>query len=191
MLHMIRHTIAIASLVAVHTVMAFPTGLPQPSGARQNTGCTPLVGFSPSHGAMDLVIKLIDSTTQGQEIDISAYEFASRRIAAALHTALNRGVTLKLAVDAGVNVGKRYSRAYEFLNTPGAEVRYEDRWPIFHEKVVLVPALNALEEGSMNFTDAGDTKNHENANLFPNCQAVVEQYEANFDDIWRQGTPLQ
>jgi phosphatidylserine/phosphatidylglycerophosphate/cardiolipin synthase-like enzyme len=148
------------------------------------------VGFSPGRGGMDLVLKLIDATQPGQEIDVEAYEFTSRRMARALHAALDRGATLKLAVDARENVGKPYSLAYQFVGRQGAEVRYEDRWPIFHEKVTLVRALNAVEEGSMNYTDAGDSRNRENANLLT-CEAAARAYASDFDDVWPLGVPLQ
>jgi phosphatidylserine/phosphatidylglycerophosphate/cardiolipin synthase-like enzyme len=177
-------------LAAARTTFAF--GLPVPLIAGDSAhlaGCVPEVGFSPRGGAMDLVIELIDATPPGEQIDVAAYEFTSRRMAQALHAALARGVRLRLAVDAQVNVGKRYSRAYDFVGVPGAEVRYEDRWPIFHEKVTIVG--NAVEEGSMNYTDAGDSRNRENANLFRDCAAVAGHYHADFEYVWAQGTPLR
>jgi phosphatidylserine/phosphatidylglycerophosphate/cardiolipin synthase-like enzyme len=153
-------------------------------------GCGWQGGFSPSRGGMDLVIGLIDSAQAGQTVEVAAYEFTSRRMARALHAALRRDVAVRIAVDARENVGKPYSVAYQFIDVPGAEIRYEDHWPIFHEKVTLVRALNAVEEGSMNYTDAGDTKNRENANLLTSCPAAVKKYGADFDDFWAQGTPL-
>jgi phosphatidylserine/phosphatidylglycerophosphate/cardiolipin synthase-like enzyme len=112
-------------------------------------------------------------------------------MARALHAALHRGVAVRIAVDARENVDKPYSIAYQFVNEAGAEVRYEDHWPIFHEKVTLVRALNAVEEGSMNYTDAGDTKNRENVNLITDCPAAVASYGSDFDEIWAQGTSLR
>jgi phosphatidylserine/phosphatidylglycerophosphate/cardiolipin synthase-like enzyme len=154
-------------------------------------GCGWQGGFSPNRGGMDLVIGLIDSARPGQTVEVAAYAFTSRRMASALHAALRRGVAVRIAVDARENVGKPYSVAYQFVDVPGAEVRYEDHWPIFHEKVTLVRGLNAVEEGSMNYTDAGDTKNRENANLLTTCPAAVKKYGADFDDFWAQGTPLR
>ena len=157
----------------------------------QPQACPVQFGFSPNRGGMDLVIGLIDAAQRGQMVEVAAYEFTSRRMARALHAALRRGAMLHLAVDAKENVGKPYSVAYQFVGVPGAEVRYEDHWPIFHEKVTMVRALNAVEEGSMNYTDSGDTRNRENANLLTQCPSAVQAYGADFDDFWTQGTPLQ
>jgi len=85
-------------------------------------------------------------------------------------------------------VGKPYTPTYQCVGRQGAEVRYEDRWPIFHEKVTLVRALNAVEEGSMNYTDAGDSRNTENANLLT-CEAAARAYASDFDDVWPLGVP--
>lgn len=155
-------------------------------------GCELRFGFSPNRGGMDLVIGLINAAGDArQPIDVAAYAFTSHRMARALHRALANGSTVRIAVDAKENVGKPYSVAYEFVGVPGAEVRYEDHWPAFHEKVTLVRGLNALEEGSMNYSDYGDTRNRENANLITKCPAGVRQYGKDFDDLWQQGTPLR
>lgn len=151
-------------------------------------GCDVRVGFSPHRGGMDLVIALINAAGPGQEVDVDAYEFTSHRMVHALRAALSRHATLKLAVDATENVGKPYSMAYQFVGVPGAEVRYEDHWPVFHEKVTLVRSLDAVEEGSMNYTDRGDTKNRENANLMTRCAGAAQAYKDDFDDLWAQGT---
>jgi len=180
--------------VCAAPLLALPVVSPAadlPAAPGQSHSCNLQFGFSPNRGGMDLVIALIDAVGHGQTIEIEAYEFTSRRMARALHAALARGAKVRIAVDARENVGKSYSVAYQFVGVPGAEVRYEDHWPIFHEKVTLVRALNAVEEGSMNYTDAGDTRNRENANLLTACPSAVQAYGADFDDVWSQGTPLQ
>jgi phosphatidylserine/phosphatidylglycerophosphate/cardiolipin synthase-like enzyme len=173
--------------------MAWASHLPEPRPIEspRTSGCELQFGFSPNQGAMDLVIKLIDSASRGQRIEVEAYEFTSHRMAHALHAALDRGATVRIAVDARENVGKAYSVAYQFVGAAGAEVRYEDHWPVFHDKVTLVRALSAVEEGSMNYTFAGDTKNRENATLMTNCPSAAQAYGADFDNLWAQGTPLR
>jgi hypothetical protein len=180
-----RYSMALLAAFAVGMTTA------KAAGITQATGCDVATGFSPRRGGMDLVIGLIDSAGPGQEIDVDAYEFTSHRMVRALKGALARHATLKLAVDAKENVGKTYSAAYEFVGVPDADVRYESNWPIFHEKVTLVRALGAVEEGSMNYTDPGDNRNRENANLITRCPGTVQAYADDFDDLWAQGTPLR
>lgn len=155
------------------------------------TGCEIRFGFSPNRGGMDLAIGLIEAAGAAhQAIDIEAYDFNSHRMARALHAAIAKGSTVRIAIDAKENIGQPYTVAYEFVGVPGVEVRYENRWPAFHEKVTLVRGLNAVEEGSMNYSQYGDTRNRENANLVSNCPAEAQRYGADFDEAWAQGIPL-
>ncbi|KLU26549.1 hypothetical protein EOS_08975 [Caballeronia mineralivorans PML1(12)] len=70
---------AVAAPVFSNATSAF--SLPVLQALPSAHACYLQFGFSPNRGAMDLVIKLIDSTSRGQTIDIEAYEFTSKRMA--------------------------------------------------------------------------------------------------------------
>lgn len=141
------------------------------------------VGFSPSHGhsALDVVLSAIEGAKDS--VDIAAYSFTSKPIAAALVAAKNRGVSVRVVADEKAN-NDRYT-AVTFLANQSVPVRLNARYAIMHNKFMVVDG-DTVQTGSFNYTASANSRNAENALLVQNAPALAGTYQAEFNRLWSE-----
>jgi phosphatidylserine/phosphatidylglycerophosphate/cardiolipin synthase-like enzyme len=139
--------------------------------------------FSPNGGAAEAAARIIDSARH--RVLLASYTFNSTLIASALKRAHERGVAVRVVLDAS-NRDSAYSGA-TFLANAGVDVRTDSRYPIMHQKFIVADDLIAL--GSMNFTQAGDRKNADNFNVFRGAPVLADEYASRFDGLYAESQP--
>ncbi|MCL2162417.1 MAG: phospholipase D family protein [Betaproteobacteria bacterium] len=144
------------------------------------------VGFSPGQGALDVVLKGMDSAQES--ILVAAYAFTSRPVSMALRNAYRRGVDVRVVADAKANSGK-YT-AVRFLANQGVPVRLNGRYAILHHKFVVIDGLH-VQTGSFNYSAAATSKNAENVLLLWHVKPLADQYTAEWQRLWDEGVDLR
>lgn len=116
-------------------------------------------------------------------VQVEAYLFTNRRIAAALAKAAQRGLLVELIGDAkqheagGLPVLGQLGRA-------GVHIWLQGEHAAFHNKVVLIDAQTPLPvviTGSYNFTQAAQAKNAENIVVISGERRIAERYARDFE----------
>jgi phosphatidylserine/phosphatidylglycerophosphate/cardiolipin synthase-like enzyme len=119
--------------------------------------------FSPTdHAAENAVIPLIDGATAS--LDVAMFYFTSDAIADALIAAKQRGVNVRMILDAS-GASNAYSK-HAALCASGVPVKIENWGGKSHSKWAVADAglaSAAVIFGSMNWTASGDTQNDENS----------------------------
>ena len=150
------------------------------------------VAFSPNEGTEELVIKAIDSSRH--EIRGLAYSFTNPAITEALIRAKKRGVQMTWVVDKKSSTVEDHSgkarAALSALVNAGCEVRLIDRFPIHHDKVIIIDQ-QTVELGSFNFSSAAAHKNSENVLVNWNNPKLAQVYLGHFDRNYRLSQPYQ
>ncbi len=150
------------------------------------------VAFSPNEGSEELVIKAIDSSRR--EIRGLAYSFTNAPITEALIRAKKRGIQISWVVDKKSSTSEDHSgkarAALSALVNAGCEVRLIDRFPIHHDKVMIIDQ-QTVELGSFNFSSAAAHKNSENVLVNWNNPKLAQVYLGHFDRNYRLSQPFQ
>ena len=140
--------------------------------------------FSPSDDTLhNAVLPLIAGASE--TLDISMFYFTEASIADALVAAAERGVGVRMVLDAG-GAENRYSRHTQ-LCAAGVPVKIENWGGKQHGKWAVADA--ALSErarvivGSFNWTAAANAHNDENT-LLISSSAVAQQFAAEFERQW-------
>lgn len=137
--------------------------------------------FSASQNALQLVLGTINSARRN--IDVAAYGFTSKPVAAALVAAKKRGVAVRVVADEKSNTGK-YT-AVTFLANPGVPVRLNGRYAIMHNKFMVVDG-NTVQTGSFNYTASAVSRNAENILLIKEVPDLVATYQEEFNRLWNE-----
>ena len=132
------------------------------------------------------VVELIDGANS--RVDVAQFTFSVSEIADALLRAHERGVRVRLAMDAAQD--KPGTRSQE-LQQAGLDVRFISGKPtnshngLQHAKFLLVDGTT-LWTGSNNFSSTGTTINEENAIVLraSNQHPVVTGFQCHFQAIW-------
>jgi phosphatidylserine/phosphatidylglycerophosphate/cardiolipin synthase-like enzyme len=156
---------------------------PAPESHPVERGSAVANGFSPGN-AEPLVIQAIDQAQHS--IDMAAYSFTSRPIAAALIGAKARGVAIRVVVDKSQG-HERYSKA-TFLMNAGIPVRIDDRYAIMHNKFMVIDG-STVETGSFNFTAAAAVRNAENVLVLRGMPQLAASYAAEWRRLWDESSP--
>lgn len=145
------------------------------------------VGFSPSAGqsALQIVLSTIDGAKRN--VDVAAYSFTSKTIAAALVAAKNRGVSVRVVADEKAN-NDRYT-AVTFLANKGVSVRLNARYAIMHNKFMVVDG-DTVQTGSFNYTASAAYRNAENSIVLRGIPQIATQYEKEFNHLWTESKVL-
>ncbi|MFH2203058.1 MAG: phospholipase D-like domain-containing protein [Elusimicrobiota bacterium] len=138
---------------------------------RFNGTSLPSVAMRPDRPVETEIVKAIDASKK--TIDIALYEFKNREILKALRNAKERGVTVRVIIDAGhANPAKREGSDYwphrsmelQSLILAGFEVRVLKgawRWGIMHNKVAVFDDKLGLF-GSYNWSYTSERNHYEN-----------------------------
>ncbi|EIF9058732.1 phospholipase D family protein [Salmonella enterica] len=138
------------------------------------------VGFSPSHGhsALDVVLSAIEGAKDS--VDIAAYSFTSKPIAAALVAAKNRGIAVRVVADPKANA--KYTAV-----TLRIDGQYADGY--MHNKFMIVDG-DTVQTGSFNYSASAVSRNAENALLVQNAPELAKAYQAEFNRLWNESAVL-
>jgi phosphatidylserine/phosphatidylglycerophosphate/cardiolipin synthase-like enzyme len=150
------------------------------------------VAFAPNEGSEHLVIKVIDSATK--ELLILSYGFSSKTVTEAMIRAVHRGVTVRLVADYRINIEEdKYGKARAALSAvknAGIDVRIIRKYPVHHDKVVIVDR-QSIELGSFNYTTAAAHQNSENALVNWDNPELAAVYLKHFERNYNHSEPYE
>ena len=124
-------------------------------------------------------------------VQVQAYLFTDRRLAAALVAALKRGVEVEIVGDAA----QREAGGLPWLATlerAGARVYLDTGHAAAHNKIVIVDGASAAATvitGSYNFTQAAQSKNAENVVVISGNRGVTDRFVGNFEHHRAESAP--
>lgn len=142
------------------------------------------VYFSPGGGCTEHIVATIGAARKS--ILVQAYTFTSAPIAGALKAAHDRGVDVRIILDASQRT-ERYSSA-TFFRRAGIPVAIDTIRGIAHNKVMVLDGGTVIT-GSFNFTKSAERNNAENV-LIIRDQGLAAHYAANWRDRLAQSEPL-
>ncbi len=148
------------------------------------TAVTVKVGFSPEGSAQQLVLNAINSAQSS--LRIMAYSFTDPAVMKALIAARQRGVDVRIVIDADGNKGKASLAAMNLVTSSGIPLRTDGDFRIQHDKVIIVDN-KSVETGSYNYTASAAKNNSENAILIEDAPELAAQYLTHWEDRWRRG----
>ena len=146
------------------------------------------IGFSPDQGALDLVLKTINSANTS--LDVMAYSFTSAEVTRALLQAKRRNVQIRVLVDYDQNfktTSRKTVSALSSLVTAGVQVKSIDAYAIFHDKVIIADHQH-VQTGSFNYSQAAAKKNSENVIVLWHAKKVAAEYDRHFARNWQLAT---
>jgi len=132
------------------------------------------------------VIELIDGATH--RIDAAQYTFSRKQIAEALVRAQERGVDVRIAMDAGQDRSGSVARSLKDDGVPVRFVTGHDlggRAGLQHAKFMIVDETNLLT-GSNNWSSTGTSINNENTIVMtlPQTDPRMAGFSCHFEKIW-------
>lgn len=137
--------------------------------------------FSPQDGVIDRAILPVVRSAQ-RTIDIGMFYLTDRAIVQELCRASDRGVQVRIIVDAVAN--SHPSSPYQYLRRCQVNIKVENWGGKMHMKTSIVDS-NRVIIGSMNWSRAGDERNDENLVVIDNNNRLVKELSAYFDGMWR------
>lgn len=137
----------------------------------------------PQRSAERLVKKIIDSANLS--VMMAAYQMTSKPIADAMCAASLRGVAVTAVLDQKSNPHGPGNSKRDYLTECGVYVRTDSRYPIMHNKFIVVDNVH-VETGSFNYSFAAAERNAENAIVAWNNPAMAEQYQTEFERLFNE-----
>jgi len=152
------------------------------------------VYFTPDEKAAYIIGQYIDQAKKS--IDVAMYCFTSRKLAWKIVCAKERGVKIRVLMDAhqGDVLENKYTKSL-FLKKRGVDVRlaepcvYKDFEGIMHNKFSIIDRKIVIT-GSLNWTASAYTRNNENIVILKRVD-VANLYEQNFEKLWKKSQPLK
>jgi len=139
------------------------------------------VYFSPQDRVItNNIIPLVSNSSK--YIYIPAFIVTHGELVNALITAHNRGVDVKLIIDA-TNASSAHS-AVKKLRTAGISVKVENYAGKMHNKSIIIDN-KYIVTGSMNFSNSGEKKNDENVLIIEDTRLAIF-YRNFFNYIWQK-----
>lgn len=137
----------------------------------------------PQRSAERLVKKIIDSANLS--VVMAAYQMTSKPIADSMCAAAMRGVAVTAVLDQKSNPHGQSNSKRDYLTECGVYVRTDARYPIMHDKFMVVDNRH-VETGSFNYSFAAAERNAENALVVWNNPAMAEQYQTEFERLFNE-----
>ncbi|MFA5975790.1 MAG: phospholipase D-like domain-containing protein [Elusimicrobiota bacterium] len=140
---------------------------------------SPTAYFSSEDDLQSRIVKTLDRCQTS--LEIALYEFSSPRLTQAVERAAERGVFVRVLLDATPSRTSVKNNRF-----PNLEVRYLQgrRAGAMHHKFAVLDNQE-LMTGSFNWTRAAQYMNHENI-IFEDDGGIVLAYSRQFEDLWRQ-----
>lgn len=139
--------------------------------------------FSPEQGATELIVSTLNKANKS--IYVAAYVFTSRPIADALIDAADRGLDVKVVVDAKQSRGR--GNLSDYLANHNVPVHKNGNYAIMHNKFMIIDQ-KVLELGSFNYTKAAEEKNAENVFVLRRAPKVIKSYTEQWNKLWLEGS---
>ena len=130
-----------------------------------------------------LLISLINLANRS--VYVAVYSFTRDSLAAALISAKERGVEVKVVMerDRAYERGSEYSR----LKSAGVDVRLDGNPHLMHHKFMVIDE-NIVVTGSYNWTTAAEEMNDENLVIIVD-QYVALWFKQEFERVWQMASP--
>lgn len=179
------------AVLALGLASALAGAQPEPRAAESAVEARVEAYFTPGDDVARVISGRIDAARRS--VQVQAYLFTNKRIAAALAKAARRGVTVELVADArqheagGLPVVKALDRA-------GVRIWLAGDFAAFHNKVVLVDAGTpsaVVVTGSFNFTQAAQDRNAENIVVISGNPEVAGRFARDFERHRARASRLQ
>jgi phosphatidylserine/phosphatidylglycerophosphate/cardiolipin synthase-like enzyme len=173
-----------ARIAAVFVFLYFLAGL---TPARVPAEMLVQVCFSPAGQCSSHILDALDGANK--EILVAMYAFTSEELAGALLRARERGVDVRVIVDAEFDNKSHNSVASLLANhgIPIAKVSGVDRRTqaagLMHQKFLVVDDAT-VASGSYNWTRSADELNDESLLIFRNARALANEFRAEFVRLW-------
>jgi phosphatidylserine/phosphatidylglycerophosphate/cardiolipin synthase-like enzyme len=136
------------------------------------------VYFTPPAGPAQAIIAQIDHSER--EVLVQAYGFTHRSIAQALARAQQRGVDVRVLVDAKSEAQNHAVLA--LLEDAQVHLRADGQHAIAHNKLMLIDEAVVIT-GSFNFTNAAESRNAENL-LILQSHELSQVYKQQWERHW-------
>jgi phosphatidylserine/phosphatidylglycerophosphate/cardiolipin synthase-like enzyme len=182
---------AVLPLLALGIALAASAAGPAPQREPASEAARVEAYFTPDDDVARVISERIAAARR--TVQVQAYLFTDRRIAAALAKAAQRGVAVDVIGDAkqheagGLPVLRNLDRA-------GVRVWLQGEYAAFHNKVVLVDAGTpsaVVITGSYNFTRAAQERNAENIVVVSGSPALAARFAADFERHLARASRLQ
>lgn len=134
---------------------------------------------------LDLILQFTGSARQSAVV--ASWDFTSRPLAQALPAAVARGVKIRLVADEKKS-RDRWSLVSQ-LACAGVAVRLNGMYSIMHNKFIVADG-SAVETGSFNYTSSAEKRNAENALVIKDEPDISRQYQAEFNRLWNESSPV-
>lgn len=138
------------------------------------------VYFSPKDKGISAILPLIDNSRK--YVYIPAFLITRKDLAQSLINAYNRGVSVKVILDA-TNTHTSSSKM-KLLRQNGIQVKTENFAGKLHSKSVIIDDLYTII-GSMNFSRSGEAANDENLLIIKNAE-IANFYKTFFQYLWKR-----
>jgi len=148
------------------------------------------VFFSPQGGCEEAIMAQIDKAQR--YVHVAMYALTSRYLAQALVRAKERGVEVKVVLDASFDRESKYSKG-DYLRRKGIPVkdvspRWREGWKVIkglmHHKFAVIDG-RVVATGSYNWTARAQRANYENLLVFVDEPSLASAYEEEFQSLWR------
>lgn len=140
---------------------------------------TASLGFSPNAGAASIILKAINEAQLS--IDAAAFVMTSDDIFTALVDAHNRGIDVRVVVDAKSANGN--GSDVQALLDAKIPVKLNNEFRIMHNKYIVVDN-KSVQTGSFNYSSNAEKRNAENVLLLENQPDIAELYTKNFERLF-------
>ena len=176
-------TETIATTKIVKTTTTHPAGV-STSTTTKTVTLSQIEGvcFSATEDCESLLIGLIEKARKS--IHIMIYSFTLDELSEALIEAKNRGVDVKVVIEAenAFSKGSEYRKLLE----GGVDVKLDGNPSLMHHKVMIIDG-KIIVTGSYNWSWSAENKNDENLVILESAEAA-SLYEAEFQRVWGQAT---
>jgi phosphatidylserine/phosphatidylglycerophosphate/cardiolipin synthase-like enzyme len=145
------------------------------------------VGFSPSHTAKALVLKVI-AQCEGT-LRMATYSFTDADIRDAL-IAKHNSTDIQIVSDAKGNADDGVS-VVDDLQRAGIKIRRNKRYAIHHHKFIACTGphnTKIVETGSFNYTASADKRNAENSLVLWDAPAIYDIYMKEWERLYDESS---
>ena len=138
--------------------------------------------FSPDGKCGQRIVNRIN--TAKERVYVAAFSFTSKHIAKALLRARQKGLDVRILLDAGQ--WKENNSRGHFLREQGLQVRYDAGHKLMHSKYMVIDD-DIVITGSYNFTNSAEYNNAENV-LVLRDEKIADRYLEDWKTHWDHGT---
>lgn len=140
--------------------------------------------FAPEDGVLRRLVALVNAAEES--LYFMAFSFTSDDLAAAVHTAAQRGVQIYGVMDEEQGLNNTGGEYHGFIEA-GLDVRLDGERGAMHHKVLIIDE-SIVVTGSYNFSNSAERRNDENVLVIENPLLAAE-YLGEFERVWELALP--